>query len=140
MKVKWKPRHNHNDNDCWCDALAFATGKPYEEVYELLKGLRSKDGALKSAFIAGVLFNEGFTQFANDDNTKYCFPYNDFTIANLLWQVNHRDCHVVVIAGEHTTYLHDGTIYDNIAKEKRSEFLNKVVDYYYIKLIGKIEP
>jgi len=133
FKVKWKPRHNHNDGDCWCDALALATGKTYDEVFEMMRPFRNDDGTLIGLFLFGLLFKHGYKQFDNENK--------QFTVRNLLSLVNHHECYAVVFVddGHHAFYLHDGVIHDNVKIENREKFLDQIVDNYFLKPKGKIE-
>ena len=54
-KFRYVGRSNKNTNDCWNDALAYATNQSYEQIRKMFKHFYNKDGGLDNRFLSGYL-------------------------------------------------------------------------------------
>lgn len=64
MNIKFVPRHNTNPSDCWCDALALATGKPYDEIRTIMQPFNTRGGLIISTE-GHVTYMRGATIYDN---------------------------------------------------------------------------
>ena len=60
--------HKHK-NDCWCDAIALATNRDYEDVYNEYKHLINDDGGLNIYLTQGILFKYGYKKYNIESTT-----------------------------------------------------------------------
>ena len=50
------------ENDCWCDAMALATGISYEKMMDLFHNFKESDGGLRNGYVDSYLQSKGFLQ------------------------------------------------------------------------------
>ena len=108
-EISLKTIKSKNDNDCWALAMSRFTNKPYEEIYELFKGLKSKDGALYTNHIVGYFSTR------DDDYNVLETKLN----LDLALQVYNNKYGILLLMKDkenegHATYIKNDTIYDTI--------------------------
>jgi len=121
--IKFKYRKNKNDNDCWNDALSYASGKTYEEIRETFKPLIGLDGSLRHGYINTYLVVLNYHEI-NIEN---------YTINDVMTYFNHYNCEIVLQLEEHVIYAHKNTIYEYVEPINRVEYLNQKVLKIYLR-------
>ena len=122
MIIKWKDRTNKNPNDCWCDALAYATKQSYEKVRDDLKCFIKADGAVSGDATHAYLYRHEFIEWLVEES---------MTVEECLHVYNNtlNDC--VINLQDHVFYVKDMTIYDfedqdHLKKKVKSLFLKRI--------------
>lgn len=128
MKVEFKPRIHINNNDCWCDAIALATGSSYDTVFSVLIPFLEPEGYMSDHFIEGMLCKAGYTSYRVDNSEI-------FTIGDAMNYLNHYANHIVLFTRDHVVYVHNNTIHDTMDIEERNRFLDSRVTKYYMKML-----
>ena len=130
--MKFVGRLHKHRNDCWCDALALATGKDYDEVYASLTPWVDSSGSLYADISTALLRSYGYTMIRAED----------LTVRDALDLYNHYDNHIVIVLNEtedsdHMVYVHHGKIYDQKIRDYDRKFFESKVTYIYYKSVDK---
>ena len=129
MKIKWKSRPNTKKNDCWADAIMFATGISKDTLYKELKPFIDENGGLDNHFFDGYLIQKGFTLYHIEEKCN---------LKEFIRLYNSHDNHLVIRTYQdkdwnHLLYVSNNTIYDNWDIEERSEYLKDTVTTLFVK-------
>jgi hypothetical protein len=111
-------RIHKNTNDCWADAIAYATKKTYDEVYDSLKIWANGEGGMPTDIVEGILLANGYTIYECN---------GDRTIHQTLLEYNHHDNEVVIFTDGHMFYLNNKKIYDLKEYGKDYVYITKVL-------------
>jgi len=130
VKINFSPRHNSNQNDCWCDSIALAIHKPYDEIYTMFSPLLGEDGALNFGYTLGVVCAHGGEYYEFDKT------FED-TIRDIITRYNTYDNDAIISIKGHQFYVSNGTVYDNIEVEERELWLSQRVEC--VCLIEKVK-
>jgi hypothetical protein len=114
--------HKHKD-DCWCDALSLALGKPYDDIYNALS-LFEKDG-MAHDISRGILLDAGY--IAKNMESE------QMSVEFLLDIVNHYDNEVVVATEEHIFYVHKNKIHDLKELKYSDKFMSDLVYIVFLR-------
>jgi hypothetical protein len=132
-KAKWHypfaGRSNGNPNDCWCDALALATGKTYDEIRTMFQPFIIENGGMNNSFISGWLFLNGYK--------RVDYGHDETTVGDLFQMLDSKNNDIVICTDGHVAYVSDNRIHDNIAIEQTSEYLKTIVESYFWKPKGE---
>lgn len=96
-------KHKRKD-DCWADALSYATKIDYEKIYKSLKIFENEDGGMYPIISHGILLRYDYTM-VDIDNTK--------TVIEFLKTFNTYDNEVVISIDGHIFYVCKDKVYDS---------------------------
>ena len=123
---KWKypfvGRVNRNDSDCWCDALALATGKSYDEIWALFQPFLFESGSLESHFISGYLMLNGYERLMISTGDS---------VGDLFQVLDSRNNDIVIEIDDHVVYVSNNRIHDNVHVGNTSRYLCVTATGYY---------
>ena len=115
--------HKHKD-DCWCDALSLALGKPYDDIYNALS-LFEKDDGMAYDISRGILLDAGYI-VKNMESEQ-------ISVGFLLDIINHYDNEVVVSTNKHIFYVHKNKIHDLKELKYSEEFMSDLVYNVFLR-------
>lgn len=95
-------KHKHK-NDCWADALSYATKIDYDKIYKSLKIFEDKDGSMQPIISHGILLRYDYAMI-DIENKK--------TVIEFLKTFNTYDNEVVISIEGHVFYVCEDRIYD----------------------------
>ena len=139
MLPKLKPRKHKCKNDCWCDAVAYATKQPYARVYAMFKKLRGHEGGLEENFVFSYLESvHDFHGLLWDPTETNCLRLKD-----VCKYYNTQECDIVCLVkwnekSSHVVYIHNKTFYDVLESGCAfTDYLETPVSRMAIKYRGK---
>jgi len=126
------------ENDCWCDAMALATGISYEKMMDLFHNFKESDGGLRNGYVDSYLQSKGFLQstFQSVDAR--------WSVDEIMQMYNTMDNYVVIRVESgfkdengddvnHLIYVTNKEIHDSLdtAEEVESLLDSKVMDLFF---------
>ena len=121
-------RKNKHKDDCWADAISYATKIDYDKVYKSLKIYEEENGGLQKIITHGILSKYDYIMV----KIKYKSTFREFYST-----FNVYDNEVVVSIDGHVFYLCKDKIYDSY--DIAMWLLEQKVDKIWYRSLGNIK-